>query len=246
MIKCLNCSTEFKGSFCWNCGQKASVGRLHIREILKEIFLSPFHIHPHGLLYTFLWLFKRPGQVIRQYIIGQRKLLHPAFRYLVLAGTLATIVMTVYEPFKTEHIPELPFEFISGEFFVWVSGHITLINLIAVPVFALGTYVFFRPLKFNYAENLALQAYIASQQLWILVILFPFFHFLPELNQYINSIYSVATVVYNLVVVMSFFKMLSVTGFMLSLLAFLYSYVLQFIVTYLYFLGFGGITLSGH
>lgn len=238
-ITCLNCNTKYRGNFCWNCGQKATVHRLKMGEILQEFFLSPFHIHAHGLLYTFIWLFKRPGEVIARYIQGQRKLLHPAFRYLVLAGTLATIIMTIYKPFKIEHIPELPVPFISGEFFVWVSGNITFINLIAVPIFALGTYVFFKPLKLNYAENLTLQAYIAAQQLWILVVLFPLFHFLPELNHLVNSIYSVATVVYNLFVVMSFFRMLSLTGFMLSLLAFLYSYAIQFVVTYLFYVAFG-------
>lgn len=237
-IKCLNCGTRFSGKFCHNCGQKAGVKRLEMREILEEFFLSPLHIHPHGLLYTFIWLFKAPGRVIFNYIAGQRKLLHPAFRYLVLSGTLATLIIAIYHPFETDAM-EAPIPMISGEFISWVSSHITLVNLISVPIFALWTYVFFKKRRFNYAENLTLQAYIVSQQLWILVILFPFFQFAPGLDNYINTGYSILTVVYNIYVVMDFFRMRSLIGFALSILAFVYAYVCQFLITYLFFELFG-------
>ena len=207
-----------KGHYCWNCGQKSSVKRLHMKEILEEFFLSPLHIHPHGLLFTFIWLFKAPGTVIRKYVKGERKLLHPAFRYLVLAGTLSTIVIAIYHPFEmVEDASGLLF--VAPDFFVWVSGHVTVINLVAVPIFAFGTYLLFKPSKFNYAENLTLQAYVASQQLWILVLFVPVFQFAPFLDEYVNQFYSIVTVVYNIYVVMHFFKMVNIVGFLLSVLA---------------------------
>lgn len=232
---CLNCKEEFKGNFCWNCGQSAKVHRLDLKEIIEEFLLSPLHIHPHGLLFTFIWLFRAPGDVIRRYIKGERKLLHPAFRYLVLAGTLATIVIAIYHPFEEIHQQTTFVPFLSPEFFSWVGSNITFINLIAVPIFALGTYIIYKPKGYNYAENLALQAYIASQQLWILVVLFPVFQLAPSLDSYINSVYSVASVVYNLIVVMGFFKMRSIVGFLLSLLAFLYANVVQITISYLFY-----------
>ena len=230
----MNCKRPYKGNFCWYCGQKASVKRLNLKEILEEFFLSPLHIHPHGLLFTFIWLFKAPGVVIRKYVHGERKLLHPAFRYLVLAGTFATLVIAIYHPFEMVE-DATGVLFIEPEFFIWVSGHITVINLVAVPIFSLGTYLLFKPSKFNYAENLTLQAYIASQQLWILVLFFPIFQFAPSLDQVVNNFYSIITIVYNIYVVMHFFKMVNFIGFLLSLLAYAYSLVLQVAVTYVYY-----------
>ena len=101
-IKCLNCGTVHSGSYCWNCGQKASTSRFKLKEMIEEIIFSPLHIHQHGLLSTFLLLIKAPGDSIRKYVTGQRQLLHAPFRYLVLAGTLATLIMAAYHPFDTE------------------------------------------------------------------------------------------------------------------------------------------------
>ena len=208
-----------------------------MKEILEEFFLSPLHIHPHGLLFTFIWLFRAPGSVIRKYVKGERKLLHPAFRYLVLAGTFATIVIAVHHPFEMEGSSS-SFGMLEPDFFVWVSGHITVINLIAVPIFALGSYLLFKPSGFNYAENLTLQAYIASQQLWILVLFVPIFQFAPSLDTYVNNFYSVITVIYNIYVVMHFFKMRNLIGLMLSIMAYAYSLLLQIGVNYFYYVYF--------
>jgi hypothetical protein len=234
-IKCLNCGESFKGSYCWNCGQSAKVTRFSLKEILEEFFLAPLHIHPHGLLYTFIWLFRQPGDVIRRYVEGQRKLLHPAFRYLILAGTFATIVIAIYHPFEMAEGESSGVLFIGGDFFEWVSGHVTLINLIAIPLYALGSYIFFKPVGFNYAENLTLQAYIASQQLWILVVFLPIFQFAPSLDFYVSNFYSVITVIYNIYVVMHFFRMLNFLGFILSVFAYIYATLLQVGVTFLYY-----------
>ncbi len=233
--RCLNCKKPFKGNYCWYCGQSAGVKRLNIKEILEEFFLSPLHIHPHGLLFTFIWLFRDPGAVIRKYVQGERKLLHPAFRYLVLAGTFATIVIAIYHPFEMDNGQSMGISFVEPDFFVWVSGHITVINLVAVPIFALGSYLLFKPSGFNYAENLTLQAYIASQQLWILVLFFPIFQFAPSLDEIVNNFYSIVTIIYNIYVVMHFFRLLNFTGFLLSVMAYTYALLIQFGVTYFYY-----------
>lgn len=267
-VKCLNCGEQASGKFCWNCGQKTTVGRLHIKEILIEFFLSPFHIENHGLFWTFSWLFTQPGEVIRNYVHGERKLLYPAFRYLVLGGTIATIIAQRYEIFHADVImndavddagssmfefldPLIKifnslFDFIDPGFFVYVNDNLTIVNLFAIPVFATFTFLFFRPKGYNYAENLTLQAYITSQQLWTLIVIFPLLQFLPGIKDLILQAYTVFTTLYYFYVVLKFFNMWSILGFILILLSFIYSYIVQFSLTYGIYSLFGQSMAAGH
>ncbi len=238
---CLNCGEPLYGHFCQNCGQKAKVGRLQVKEILTEFLLSPFHIENHGLPWTFWWLFVKPGEVIRAYVMGKRKLLYPAFRYLVLGGTIATIISKQYKIFhiNLEDV-QVPFlNFVDREFFVYANDNLTLFNLLAIPVFALGTYIFFRPKGHNYAENLTLQAYITAQQLWTLIIIFPFLQFFPGAKPIILQVYTVGTTLYSVYVIMKFFRMWNTLGLMLMALCLIYSYILQFTITYGFYLLIG-------
>ena len=245
---CLNCGEQVNGNYCWNCGQKTNIDRLHVKEILTEFLLSPFHIENHGLPWTFWWLFVKPGFVIREYVHGKRKLLYPAFRYLVLGGTIATIISKQYKIFHIElEEVQVPFlNFVEREFFVYANENLTLFNLLAIPVFALGTYIFFKPKGYNYAENLTLQAYITAQQLWTLIIIFPFLQFSPEAKGVILQVYSVGTTLYSFYVIMHFFKMWNVLGFILMVLTLLYSYIVQFMLTYGFYQVFGSHLSFGH
>ena len=245
---CLNCGEETEGHYCWNCGQKTAVGRLHVKEILTEFVLSPFHIENHGLPWTFWWLFIKPGQVVRDYVHGKRKLLYPAFRYLVLGGTIATIISKRYKIFHIElEEVQVPFlNFIEREFFVYANENLTLFNLLAIPVFALGTFIFFKPKGYNYAENLTLQAYSTAQQLWTLIIIFPFLQFFPDAKGIILQVYSVGTTLYSFYVIMHFFNMWNFLGLILMILTLLYSYIVQFLLTYGFFQVFGGHVSFGH
>lgn len=247
-IKCLNCGETASGKFCWNCGQKTSVDRLHIKEILVEFFLSPFHIENHGLFWTFWWLFSRPGEVIRRYVHGERKLLYPSFRYLVLGGTIATIIAKRYKIFHLDITEiEVPFlNFVEPEFFVYVNDNLTIVNLFAIPVFAAFTFFFFKPKGYNYAENLTIQAYITAQQLWTLIVIFPLLQFFPSAKDIILQAYTIFTTLYSFYVVLKFFKMWSALGLVLILLSFIYSYLVQFSLTYGIYKLFGHGVTMGH
>lgn len=247
-LTCLNCQCKFHGNYCFNCGQKASIGQLQVKEIVTEFLLSPFHIENHGLIWTFWWLFSKPGHVIRHYVHGQRKLLYPAFRYLVLGGTIATIISKQYKIFHIDlQDVQVPFlNFIDREFFVYANDNLTIINLFAIPIFAMGTYIFFKPKGYNYAENLTLQAYIAGQQLWTLIVIFPFLQFFPDGKSIILEVYTVLTTLYSFYVSMHFFKMWNALGFFLMILTLIYSYVVQFFITYGFYKIFGHSVSLGH
>ena len=232
---CLNCKSQLVGKYCYQCGQKSNTARLNLISIIREFFLSPFHVDEHGMLDTIRKLLTQPGKSIHEFISGKRLIMFPPFRFLVLSGAFATIVSKYYDLFSFEAEIQLDgalAEYLNHDFFVFVSENTTIINLLSIPIFSLSTYIFFRPLKFNMAENLVLNAYITAQQLWLLVLLFPFFELFPDAKHGIIELYSVATFVYTFVVFVQFFQMKNATGFILSFLALLYAYCIQFLASF--------------
>jgi len=72
VINCKNCKTNFKGKFCYNCGQKASVGELSMKELLHEGWHSFTHTDK-GILKLIKDLTLHPKTVYLNYFNGQRK-----------------------------------------------------------------------------------------------------------------------------------------------------------------------------
>lgn len=70
MTVCKNCTVQFHGNYCYNCGQPANT-RDFTFAYLWESVLHIFHVEK-GLFFTIKALFTRPGYAIREYIEGKR------------------------------------------------------------------------------------------------------------------------------------------------------------------------------
>ena len=88
---CPNCSTDYSGNYCIECGQKSTDIKYTLNGMLHDFFFSTFHIEKKGLPYTIRELTLRPGVAIQKVISGQRLYLYPAFKYLILMGALVVI-----------------------------------------------------------------------------------------------------------------------------------------------------------
>jgi hypothetical protein len=71
-ITCLQCGHHFKGKFCPNCGQKATVQRLSASVLLEEILHFVTHLD-NGFPFTTWNFLIRPGITSLNYIAGKRK-----------------------------------------------------------------------------------------------------------------------------------------------------------------------------
>ncbi|MCC8038089.1 MAG: DUF3667 domain-containing protein, partial [Bacteroidales bacterium] len=71
MSRCLNCGTELSGEFCHRCGQRASVGRLTVKQALVDDAWSAVRMDRRvwPTIFALLW---HPWVVIRDYIHGHR------------------------------------------------------------------------------------------------------------------------------------------------------------------------------
>ncbi|WP_020605215.1 DUF3667 domain-containing protein [Spirosoma spitsbergense] len=70
-VKCLNCNRRYKGTFCPECGQKASTHRYSLRE-LKEHLIDKHKLYENKEVFTLKEILFRPGTVVSDYLAGRR------------------------------------------------------------------------------------------------------------------------------------------------------------------------------
>ncbi|TAG82410.1 MAG: DUF3667 domain-containing protein [Burkholderiales bacterium] len=90
-VTCLNCATEFKGNFCPNCGQKHGPAMPDSREVIGDLLRSA--LSPSGkIVETLVTLYRRPGELSRAYLSGQRnRYVHPVRVYLLCVFVFVAI-----------------------------------------------------------------------------------------------------------------------------------------------------------
>ncbi|MCW5912906.1 MAG: DUF3667 domain-containing protein [Cyclobacteriaceae bacterium] len=136
-----------------------------------------------GILFTARELFTRPGFSIKEFIDGKRiKHFKPLSLVILLAGIYGFLshyfdINLLSNNFQVSG---------SGEKFIqtkatlekmseWISQHYSILTLIQIPIFSLGTYIAFRKVGYNFIEHLVINSFIAGQKLIIRLITFPLF-----------------------------------------------------------------------
>jgi hypothetical protein len=190
-----------------------------MKGMLYDIFFSTFHIEKKGLPFTIRELSVRPGEAVGKVITGQRLYLYPAFKYLILMGAIVIVFSLRYNFFHNEvtqvsenkTLPmwlylEAEHEVFFENFFKFAEDEATLLNIMAVPVFALFSWLLLSRGRFNFAENLILNTYITAQQLFFLLWLVPLIEIIPESKEWLIGIYTIAMIIYNGWVYVQFFS----------------------------------------
>src|ERR1700761_6870307 len=144
-IVCKNCGTSVDRSFCPECGQKATTGRLTVGHVLEETWHSVTHTD-RSFLHLLGLMIKRPGKVINDFIGGQRKkYFNPYMFYVVLTGLLVFIREKVFAR-------EDSLYHYHDEFDQTINKEYELLVLFSIPMMALFFWLIFRRRKYNYAE----------------------------------------------------------------------------------------------
>ena len=159
MTTCLNCNNSFTGDFCNLCGQKAATHRFSMHEWLHEIPHSIFHVDS-GFFLTIKTLLVRPGDAVREYLEGKRKLLFSPFIYvLVWCGIFVVVSHFLGDSMdKHQNFQNLM------EAAAYIEEHYYKIIVVAMILpMAIGSYLAYIRSGFNFAENLVLSCYIMGQ-----------------------------------------------------------------------------------
>lgn len=192
-MNCLNCNTETTGTFCHNCGQNTSTKRFTFSEVIIKVFTQVIFIFDKGFLYTILRLFSEPGNSVREYVLGKRVKM---MNYVVLL-ILILILSIILEKFIPSSINNNDISANAGTKEVvqqigdFADKNIKLFYLMVIPFYGISSYLFFKKKsKQNYAENLVLNFYKASAEIFILIIVLNLFEIFPISPNILKVVYN--------------------------------------------------------
>ncbi len=180
---CLNCHHTLTGKYCSNCGQSAATHKINIHFLWHDIQHGLLHIDK-GILFTTKELFTRPGDSIREFIDGKRvKHFKPISLVLVLAGVYGLLyhffkinMLSHYIEINGSNASVNRLKEIIEKMTEWITEHYSILALLQIPIYTVGTYIGFRRSGYNFIEHLIINTFLVGQRLILHIITFPFYY----------------------------------------------------------------------
>jgi hypothetical protein len=180
---CQNCNTALQGKYCSNCGQSSETHKIDGHYLWHDVQHGLLHFDK-GILFTTKELFTRPGNSVREFLEGKRvKHFQPISLVLVLAGIYGVLFhffkINMFENYvvasgsgeRVGHINEA-IEKMSE----WIGQHYSILALLQIPIFTIGTYLCFKKSGYSFAEHLILNTFLIGQRLILHIITFPLYY----------------------------------------------------------------------
>jgi Protein of unknown function (DUF3667) len=160
MITCLQCGHHFKGKYCPNCGQKATVKRLTAAGLIEEVIHFFTHLES-GFLFTASSFIIRPGISAIHYIEGKRKNFQkPVSYFLIWAGAYTLLHNAVINKFHfmlgREVVEGLK---VAEQSNVLLRNHLSIFLLPVILVTAILVYFILARPRFNFTELLTISLF---------------------------------------------------------------------------------------
>ncbi len=205
-------------------GNHSKPERFNLKSIFQAI-LDNFNVNK-GFIKTYRLLTTQPGQSIRTFLLGDRKLLTKPFQLLIVSTAIAAFLTINVMPknefvrgfeagvSQTGDIMDTPEEEkvkkmekakeFNEKFMDSFSRYFNLVILLFIPFIGLSTYWFFKKKKYNYAEHVVFNSYILSYQNLIFIFLVPLIFFV---STNFNWIYLLTAYIYYFYACQRFFEM---------------------------------------
>lgn len=155
---CANCGTPLVGPHCHACGQQRADRRLNLGDLAHEAFDEVFGVD--GRLWrTIRELSLRPGDAIRAWVHGRRKLLVGPVRYYLGCVLLYVVIVqfTGLPGFDASLVPASDSDLSDAllGYFEFFSKNVKLITVAFMPIMALLFHRAFRSQGYDLAETFA-------------------------------------------------------------------------------------------
>jgi len=160
LTACLNCEHSYKGKFCPNCGQSATVKRLTGTALFEDVLHFFTHLEKGFLFTTWNFLLK-PGISSLNYFAGKRKQYQtPVSYFLIWTGLYIILHNVIVNHFQYQLSGEVITQLDkSGQANVMLRTHFTLFIIPAVFCSTLSLYFILAKPKYNFTEIIALSLY---------------------------------------------------------------------------------------
>ncbi|MGF1925250.1 MAG: DUF3667 domain-containing protein [Bacteroidia bacterium] len=216
---CKNCSHQFAGKFCNNCGQKASVGTINFKDIFHEAWHNLTHTDT-GYLQLFWDLLVRPGQTIKNYLAGKRKSYFSPFTFYIVTTSL--LILITNWVFKKEDLLYKT----NNEFGNYHAQNINYILFYFLPIITVLLWLFFKKYFKNLAESLTVTIFMFGALNFFLLLCNIFFYAFISLHFEFNDDTKLIGYLFMLYILYSFLKPLSIWEILKLFLLVIIFYVL--------------------
>ena len=245
---CLNCNTALQPGqrFCSQCGQQAAIHRFSVPHFLHELFHAFTHTDK-GIFHLLKSLATRPGATAREYIGGKRKSYFSPFTFFLIVMGIYVLADAFFikTPPATEPDQQVLARIPTAEgrqhyttmlhrgdnVRHFMTKKANIVAMVAVPLIALISWLFFYRRGYNYAEHLtANMMFVVFSNLVFVLLIFPLkallkggplSNMLPMIGMLLQAIY--LSWCYN-----GFFQLSTAGGRIKSLLVSLFAIVLWF------------------
>jgi hypothetical protein len=169
-MKCKNCNTtlSLENNYCNTCGAKVIRNRLTLKSLFSD-FIETYLNYDNKFIQTFINLFKKPEDVIGNYINGTRKKYVNVIGYFTIAITFTGLEYFIVNRFFPDfldisYLSQKGMETFANNILHNVQENQSFVLLLFVPLYAfMAKLVFFNIKKFNYTELLVIFMYIIAQ-----------------------------------------------------------------------------------
>lgn len=188
---CLNCQAHLQPDqrFCSQCGQKTDIHRFSIPHFLHEFFHAFTHTDK-GIFHLLKCLATRPGATAREYLQGRRKAYFNPFTFFLIAMAIYMIV----DPFLVREMPSTqPDQAVlariptaagreqyigilhrAGQVQHFLTSKANIVAMVAIPLIALISWLFYYRRGFNFAEHLtANMMFVVFSNMAMAILIFP-------------------------------------------------------------------------
>lgn len=171
IVRCKSCAATLSGTYCGQCGQKVIQHRITLRTVFQEAFNEITNVD-RGLLYTFFMLFKKPGQVVLDFLAGRTVKYASPFKYLFFWTAVSTLIYIGFGFYDQQiagmdglvpQSEDQEVNEVAALYNDWMKQNFQLISILYIPLFAIFTRYFFKQSGLNYAEHLVANAYFSAQ-----------------------------------------------------------------------------------
>lgn len=161
---CLNCGGPLPENYCSTCGQKASTHRYSMKHFIEhDVIHGVWHVDK-GILYTVKELFTRPGHSVREYVLGKRVHYFNFITLIVLILAMSSLLAPYVHIKVSDLMPEAG-KAAMNSFESFAAKYPKVVLLVAIPVYSLFSFIWFRKAGFNYSEHLVLNSYKTATEL---------------------------------------------------------------------------------
>jgi hypothetical protein len=169
-MECKNCQTHLveKSDYCHHCGAKVIRNRLTLKNLFSH-FVETFFSYDNSFLKTIVNLLKNPKDVIESYVNGVRKKYIAPLAFFAIAITVSGIYLFILKKYFPNFF-EIAESFYTDDVSKDIGKKITefttefnsLLNFLLIPLFALLSRIVFLKNKYNFTEHLVIYFYTLS------------------------------------------------------------------------------------